>query len=392
VRRLFASRRRIFAVTAVAAIAVVVASGYGYAAVTATNNTYTGCLQGGAISNVAIGTAPTKPCPNNAVQISWNQTGPQGATGATGPQGATGATGPQGPKGDTGATGPQGPKGDTGATGPQGVPGTDGASLVGSACSLPDNTSGTVEMSVAANGAISLHCQTAGGGTNLCENVPSYPNSTTQCDPQTGTLSITCASHFANGDNNITNGCETNLWIDRNNCGAVGHVVPPDGFNNANYACSTGNIVIVSCRFPYANLNGIVSDGCEALTDPDTTGNTQATAIDLGDLPCDDFETQEMTGQIVSELDNDWYVVHATGGNFFSCTNSQEFDVLNWSGNSDVAFDVITNVCSTCVTNRRGTLAASVAYTIGTPVYIHVHAYIGGTWFGGGSYGMDFHL
>jgi hypothetical protein len=68
----------------VAAIAVVVASGYGYAAVTATNNTYTGCLQAGTITNLAIGTAPTKACPNNAVQITWNQTGPQGEQGSKG--------------------------------------------------------------------------------------------------------------------------------------------------------------------------------------------------------------------------------------------------------------------------------------------------------------------
>jgi hypothetical protein len=46
------------AVGAVAAVAV--ASGCGYSAVTATNNTYTGCLQGGAITNVAIGAAPPK--------------------------------------------------------------------------------------------------------------------------------------------------------------------------------------------------------------------------------------------------------------------------------------------------------------------------------------------
>ena len=41
------------AVCAVGAVAV--ASGCGYSAVTATNNTYTGCLQGGATTNVAIG-------------------------------------------------------------------------------------------------------------------------------------------------------------------------------------------------------------------------------------------------------------------------------------------------------------------------------------------------
>src|SRR5260370_26571351 len=42
-------------------------------------------------------------------ELSWNQTGPQGATGPAGPTGATGATGPAGPTGPTGATGPTGP-------------------------------------------------------------------------------------------------------------------------------------------------------------------------------------------------------------------------------------------------------------------------------------------
>jgi hypothetical protein len=303
------------AVGAVAAVAIVVAAGYGYAAVTATNQSYTGCLQGGAISNVAIGAVPTKPCPNNAVQISWSQTGPQGQTGATGPQGPqgatgatgptgpkgdtgatgptgpkgdTGATGPQGPKGDTGATGPQGPKGDTGATGPQGVPGTDGkdgkdgadgGSLIGSACSLPDDTPGTVQMSVAANGAISFVCQTTGGGTDLCANVPTYPHATTNCDPDTGTLTITCSAGFANVDTDITNGCEVNLNTDVNNCGAVGRTVP--SVPHATVGCVSGNFVILGCNAGFANVDGVFDNGCEVNlnTDPMNCGSVGHVAV-----------------------------------------------------------------------------------------------------------------
>lgn len=64
--------------------------------------------------------------------MSWNQTGPAGATGPAGPvgpagpAGPTGATGPQGPQGAQGDTGPQGPQGDTGAQGPQGDTGPQG--------------------------------------------------------------------------------------------------------------------------------------------------------------------------------------------------------------------------------------------------------------------------
>ncbi len=88
---------------AVAAVAVVVAVGYGYAAITAADQVYTGCLQSGAISNVAVGTDPLKSCGKNAVQISWNQTGPQGQTGATGAPGATGETGATGAPGGVGS-------------------------------------------------------------------------------------------------------------------------------------------------------------------------------------------------------------------------------------------------------------------------------------------------
>src|SRR5215471_3358521 len=107
-KRLLASRRRMFAAGAVAVVVLAVAAGYGYAAITATNNVYTGCLQSGAISNLAIGTAPTKPCPNNSTQINWSQTGPTGPQGSTGPAGPAGATGPKGDQGLPGA------KGDTG--------------------------------------------------------------------------------------------------------------------------------------------------------------------------------------------------------------------------------------------------------------------------------------
>ena len=43
-KRLLAAPRRGLAVGALAAVAVVVAAGYGYAAVTADNQIYTGCL------------------------------------------------------------------------------------------------------------------------------------------------------------------------------------------------------------------------------------------------------------------------------------------------------------------------------------------------------------
>jgi hypothetical protein len=56
-----------------------------------------------------IDTEAGQTCASGEVAISWNQEGPQGATGpagadgATGPAGATGATGPEGPAGPSGS-------------------------------------------------------------------------------------------------------------------------------------------------------------------------------------------------------------------------------------------------------------------------------------------------
>ena len=96
-----------------------------------------GLFLSGNVGNVAIGSTPTKPCQNPAVQISWNQTGwqgdqgpagPQGPQGVTGARGEVGATGAKGQKGDTGPPGAPGAKGDTGANGAPGVTGATGPS------------------------------------------------------------------------------------------------------------------------------------------------------------------------------------------------------------------------------------------------------------------------
>ena len=88
-KRLFAAPRRVLAVGALAAVAVVVAAGFGYAAVAADNQTYTGCLQNGDLTNVAIGSTPVKSCPKNATQISWSQAGSPGTPGINGTNGVS---------------------------------------------------------------------------------------------------------------------------------------------------------------------------------------------------------------------------------------------------------------------------------------------------------------
>ena len=126
-------------------------------------------------------------------------------------------------------------------------------------------------MSVAANGAISLVCQTAGGGTDLCADVPTYAHATTHCDPETGALSITCSTGFANGDNEITNGCEINVLTDPTNCGSVGNVV---SLPHAIAGCSNGLPVIIGCLAGFGDADHVVANGCEVnlLTDVNNCG------------------------------------------------------------------------------------------------------------------------
>lgn len=88
-------RSRFIAGGAVVASAVIVAGGLAVAATPP--NTYTGCLQNGTISKVAIGTSPASACTAGQTKISWNQRGVRGKQGPQGIQGIPGpATGPAG--------------------------------------------------------------------------------------------------------------------------------------------------------------------------------------------------------------------------------------------------------------------------------------------------------
>jgi hypothetical protein len=136
-KRLMATRRRVFVLGAVTALAIVVAAFFGYSAIAAPSQSYTGCLKAGQLTGIVIdGAGQTPTCPKPGVLISWSQTGPPGqtgATGATGPNGnngATGATGPTGPNGNDGANGATGATGETGPQGDTGPPGTNAATQV----------------------------------------------------------------------------------------------------------------------------------------------------------------------------------------------------------------------------------------------------------------------
>ena len=91
--------------------------------------------------------------------------GPSGERGAAGATGAAGAAGPVGPAGAQGVAGPAGAVGPAGPAGPQGPAGTGLSSigqLNGVACTTAAGGTGSVGVTVAACGGISLACNAGG--------------------------------------------------------------------------------------------------------------------------------------------------------------------------------------------------------------------------------------
>ncbi|HVM68561.1 MAG TPA: lamin tail domain-containing protein [Gaiellaceae bacterium] len=129
--------------------------------------------------------AAASACRASEQALAWNVAGERGPAGPRGPQGEQGPAGPQGPTGPAGAAGfpgLQGPAGAHGLAGPQGPPGPQGergaqgpigpagpagpagtsiaaiGDLAGIACTTADGAAGTVGVTTAAGGAITLSC------------------------------------------------------------------------------------------------------------------------------------------------------------------------------------------------------------------------------------------
>jgi collagen triple helix repeat protein len=83
--------------------------------------------RGGAELRIYDGEGNSGDCMKGDRELTLNQRGPIGATGATGAHGATGIRGATGPRGATGTSGTNGTPGARGATGSQGATGATGA-------------------------------------------------------------------------------------------------------------------------------------------------------------------------------------------------------------------------------------------------------------------------
>lgn len=69
------TRPRSLIVTISAIVLAIGAIGIGVASAQTTGDSLTGCLKGGTLTKVAIGTDPVSPCPQSATKVTWNQTG-----------------------------------------------------------------------------------------------------------------------------------------------------------------------------------------------------------------------------------------------------------------------------------------------------------------------------
>ncbi|MEZ4390403.1 MAG: hypothetical protein R3A48_04845 [Polyangiales bacterium] len=104
------------------------------------------------------------------------------------------------------------------------------------------------------------HC---GGCGRLCN---SPPNAAGACTA--GVCTFTCATGFADCDNDPSNGCEVDLNASNDHCGACGAACAPA---NATGACMMGQCAVAACTMGFGDCDGLVSNGCEANVQTSTT-------------------------------------------------------------------------------------------------------------------------
>jgi hypothetical protein len=94
---------------------------------------------------------------------------------------------------------------------------------------------------------------------------------------------VSCIKPFANCDNNIQNGCETDTSKDINNCGMCHKECK---YNNAYAECIDSKCIFKGCREGFVDLNKDIRDGCEYQCTPSNNGVEICDGIDNN---CDGF-------------------------------------------------------------------------------------------------------
>jgi hypothetical protein len=150
---------------------------------------------------------------------------------------------------------------------------TNNCGSCGNECNSGPNGTGTC-----LSGSCQIVCNAGfkncdGNPSNGCEtNVSSDPNNCgacgNQCNAQHGTPAcvsglcaiVACNSGFKDCDGNPSNGCETNVNSDANNCGSCGNeCFTPNGTP----ACANGSCAVAACNAGFKDCDGIAANGCE---------------------------------------------------------------------------------------------------------------------------------
>ena len=146
-------------------------------------------------------------------------------------------------------------------------------------CSRNNGTASCASGSCQLTGCNAPFANCDGNDANGCEaNLASDVNHCgtcgTQCTNQhgstscvSGTCTPSCISGFQSCDGNPNNGCETSTTTNTD-CGGCG---VPCSRTNGSASCATGSCQLTGCNAPFANCDGIDSNGCETNTSNDAS-------------------------------------------------------------------------------------------------------------------------
>lgn len=159
-----------------------------------------------------------------------------------------------------------------------------------------------------------------------CENGQCVPNA--------------CPSGYADCNNNNSDGCEIDINNDANNCGTCGAVC---SLPNAESICANGECIISFCHFGFDDCNGINSDGCETFVESDIN-NCGSCGIMCGPVANGVSGGCVLTSCIIAECDPNWG--DCDGEYYNGCETSINNDINNCGSCGYVC--TLDNATSTC--------------------------------------------
>lgn len=94
------------------------------------------------------------------------------------------------------------------------------------------------------------------------------------CACRDGKLVADCKPGYADCDNDLINGCEAQIESDQSHCGGCGRVCVSDGEDVASAVCTAGRCVLTCSSRQRADCDGDASNGCESSLwfDPQNCG------------------------------------------------------------------------------------------------------------------------